>query len=65
MNEGIGQDSTLSLQALLYYYYPNKQTLVINALIACLQDKEKFVNRNTIDLLLSHLPFISEILNDI
>lgn len=57
-------DHTLTLQAMIYYFYPNKQTLVINALIAGLQDKEKFVNRSTVDLLLSHLPFISEILSD-
>lgn len=63
LNEAVGGDGPLSPQALLYYYYPNKHTLVINALIACLQDKEKFVNRNTIDLLLSHLPFNSEILS--
>lgn len=46
-----------------FFYYPNKTKLVINALIAGLSTKEKqiYVNRATLDFLISHMPISSKI----
>ena len=34
--------------------YPNKNSLVINALISCLEDENLLVKRHTLDFLYSH-----------
>ena len=40
-----------------YFYYPNKQPLVNNALLFGLEsDKSQLVNRATLDFLISHMP---------
>ncbi len=35
--------------------YPNKSSLVINALLSCLADENTFVQRNTLDFMYTHL----------
>lgn len=46
----------MSKEDYFYFYYPNKQTLVINALISGMDDNSVYVNRGTLDFLLSHMP---------
>lgn len=54
-----------SLEAYFYFYYPNKSTLVNNALLAGLSivSQDVYVNRATFDFLLSHMPITSQINN--
>ena len=53
----------MDLQDYFYFYFPNKSTLVLNALIAGLsvQDSQVYVNRATLDFMISHMPINSEI----
>jgi len=46
-----------------YFYYPNKTKLVINALISGLSivDNSNYVNRATLDFLISHMPINGDI----
>lgn len=47
-----------------YFYYPNKTQLVINALTSGLQLTEiNYVNRATLDFLISHMPLKDEHIN--
>ena len=52
-----------SLQAYFYFYYPNKATLVNNALLAGLSivSQDVYVNRAVFDFLISHMPITSQI----
>jgi len=45
-----------------YFYYPSKNKLVINSLIASMMDPSYYVNRMTLDFINSHLGIHSEIL---
>ena len=53
----------MELHDYFYFYYPNKSKLVINALIAGLSiaESQVYVNRGTLDFLISHMPINSEI----
>lgn len=54
-----------SKRAYFYFYYPNKEQLVIQALLAGLQigsGNENYVNRATLDFLISHLPINGQML---
>lgn len=53
----------MDLHDYFYFYYPNKSKLVINALIAGLSiaESQVYVNRGTLDFLISHMPINSEI----
>lgn len=51
----------LDQEDFFYFYYPNKKTLVINALIAGIEDAQIFVNRGVLDFLLSHMPITSDL----
>ena len=42
--------------------YPNKSTLIINTILACLDDESSLVKRNILDLLCLHLKLNHEIL---
>ena len=44
--------------------YPNKSSLVINAILAWLSDDNSFVQRNTLDFMYSHLKLGFELFND-
>ena len=45
------------MEALVYFYYPNKQNLVTNALLSGLHDLDQnLVVRATFDFLVSHVP---------
>ena len=39
-----------------YFYYPQKGKLVTNSLIECLHDNTVFVNRLSLDFIISHMP---------
>lgn len=45
--------------------YPNKSSLVINALLSCLADENTFVQRNTLDFMYTHLRLDFELFNDL
>ena len=45
------------IRALLFFYYPNRPNLVVNALLSGLHHKEEnLVVRMTLDFLVSHIP---------
>lgn len=44
-----------------YFFYPKKSKLVVNALLACLEDSSVYVNRGALDFLISHMPITTEI----
>ena len=48
----------MQLHDMLYFFYPNKSKLVINALISGLSiaEPQVYVNRSTLDFLISHMP---------
>ena len=57
------------LEAYCHFYYPNREHLVINALLKGLaiqdnMDNPVYVNRATFDFLITHLPIACEILSD-
>lgn len=57
------------LEAYCYFYYPNREHLLINALIKGLSiqdnmDNPVYVNRATFDFLITHMPISSELLSD-
>ena len=53
----------MGLQAYFYFYMPNKTSLVVNALVSGLQieGNTNYVNRATLDFLISHMPISSQI----
>lgn len=53
----------MELHDYFYFYYPNKTKLVINALMSGLSivEPQVYVNRATLDFLISHMPINSEI----
>jgi hypothetical protein len=53
----------MDLHDYFYFYYPNKTKLVINALTSGLSivEPQVYVNRATLDFLISHMPINSEI----
>ena len=55
--------NNMELHDYFYFYYPNKSKLVLNALIAGLSvsDSQVYVNRATLDFMISHMPISSEI----
>lgn len=44
-------------------YYPNKSSLILNALIICLEDENKLVKMAALDFMYSHLRLTHEIWN--
>ncbi len=56
-------DKSITADELLYHFYPQKSTLVVNALIQCLQDEYVFTQRCAFDFLSSHMPLKSDILS--
>ncbi len=50
-----------------YYrlYYPMKERLVINSLLAGLADTSVYVNRGVLDFLISHIPFTGKVNSDL
>ena len=62
-----GSDASERKIAYFYFYYPNKEQLVIQALLAGLQignKNENYVNRSCLDFLISHLQINGDLLND-
>jgi hypothetical protein len=53
----------MELADYFYFYYPNKSSLVINALTQGLSivDNQVYVNRGSLDFLISHMPINSGI----
>lgn len=56
-------EKPISEEELLYYFYPQKESLVVNAVIQCLEDDLVFTQRCTFDFLTSHMPLQSDILS--
>lgn len=57
----------MGLEDYMYFYYPNKNQLVINSLVSGLQLTEssqqnnmQYVHRATLDFLISHMPLRDE-----
>jgi hypothetical protein len=61
--DNINRMNTMELHDYFYFFYPNKSQLVINALIAGLSivDNTNYVNRATLDFLISHMQINSQI----
>jgi hypothetical protein len=60
-----GGDS--AIEAYFYFYYPNKEQLVLNALLSGISpgDRNKdYVNRSTLDFLISHMSMTGHYLQD-
>jgi hypothetical protein len=57
---------TGSNESYFYFYYPNKEVMVNNALLAGLStlNQTVYVNRAVLDFLVSHMPIKSAINND-
>lgn len=55
-----------SYEAYFFFYYPNKQKLVNNALLAGLSivSQDVYVNRAVFDFLLSHMPITRDLNNE-
>lgn len=53
----------MELSDYFFFYYPNKNKLVINALISGLSiaDPQVYVNRGTLDFMISHMPINSNV----
>ena len=54
----------MNKEAFFYFYYPNKEHMVINALLSGLDiidNREVYVNRATFDFLISHIQLTSDI----
>ena len=49
-------------EAFYYFYYPNKENLVVNALLSGLDiiNNSVYVNRATFDFIISHVPLASD-----
>lgn len=59
--------SQLDLEAYCYFYYPNREHLVVNALLKSLSiqdnmDNPVYINRATFDFLITHMPITTDIL---
>jgi hypothetical protein len=51
----------MTLDDYFYFYYPIKEKLAINSLLAGLADPSVYVNRGVIDLLITHMPITGNI----
>lgn len=59
--EELARISDMTMESYFYFYYPNKHNLVLNALIAGIEDNQIFVIRGVLDFLLTHMPITSDI----
>ena len=55
-------ERSISNEEILHHFYPNKESLVLNALIECLNDNEVSTQRQVLDFLITHLPINKELL---
>jgi hypothetical protein len=62
-NQMLDPEKDMKMHDYFYFYYPNKTKLVINALISGLsiEESQVYVNRGTLDFMISHMPIHSEI----
>jgi hypothetical protein len=51
----------MNLEDYFYFYYPVKEKLCINSLLAGLSDPSVYVNRGVLDFLISHAPITGNI----
>ena len=51
----------MTLEDFFYFYYPMKEKLCINSLLAGLADNSVYVNRGVLDFLISHAPITGNI----
>ena len=56
----------LNYEDYCYFYYPNRQNLVVNALLTGLTLGENpiYVNRATFDFLITHMPITGQMLTE-
>jgi hypothetical protein len=54
-----------SLEDYFYFYYPMKEKLCINSLLAGLADSSNYVNRGVLDFLITHAPITGRVNKDI
>ncbi len=59
----VDSEKSITSDELLYHFYPQKSSLVVNALIQCLQDEYVFTQRCAFDFLSSHMPLKSDLLS--
>lgn len=51
----------MSLDDYFYFYYPMKEKLAINSLLAGLADPSVYVNRGVVDFFISHMPITGSV----
>lgn len=45
-------------------YYPNKSSLIVNAIVSCLEDENSLVQRNALDFMYTHLKLSFDYFSD-
>jgi hypothetical protein len=48
----------------MYFYFPNKSKLAVNALLEGMEDPSVYVNRGVLDFMATHLPIVSDFNTD-
>jgi len=63
LEEELKKRANMELSDFFYFYYPNKNKLVVNAILQGLSivEPQVYVNRGTLDFLISHMPINSDI----
>lgn len=51
----------MNLEDYFFFYYPYKEKLASNSLLAGLQDSSVYVNRGVLDFLITHMPITGNI----
>ena len=59
----VEEDRDITLEELIFHFYPKKDTLVLNGLISCLADESIYVQRASLDFLITHMKLTSPILS--
>lgn len=60
-SEEVKKLELMSLDDYFYFYYPLKEKLCVNSLLAGLSDSSPYVNRGVLDFLISHAPITGTI----
>jgi hypothetical protein len=54
-----------TLQDYFFFYYPMKEKLCVNSLLAGITDQSVYVNRGALDFLISHAPITGKVNTDL
>lgn len=60
-SEEIKRLETMDIEDYYYFYYPSKEKLVVNSLLAGLLDGSSYINRGVIEYLTTHMPITGNI----